>query len=121
MIHLYRSNRLEERFSVLSEKIQEPPANGSPFDPETIVIQSRSMQDWLSMELSRRQGICANVDFPFPHALVKRVYNAIEGREEEDNWLEQGQLLPHYFLEEFYLQVLQIQQKNLHLKQQQLI
>ena len=93
MIHLYRSNRLEELFSVLSEKIQEPPANGSPFDPETIVIQSRSMQDWLSMELSRRQGICANVDFPFPHALVKRVYNAIEGREEEDNWLEQGQLL----------------------------
>ena len=61
MIHLYRSNRLEELFSVLSEKIQEPPANGSPFDPETIVIQSRSMQDWLKMELSRRNGICANI------------------------------------------------------------
>ena len=93
MINLHRSNRLEELFRVLCEKIQEPPAGGSPFDPETIVVQSRSMEDWLSMELSRRLGICANVDFPFPHTLVKRVYNAIEGREEDDNWLEQGQLL----------------------------
>ena len=91
MIHLYRSNRLEELFSALAEVIRDP--IGSAIDPETIVVQSRSMEDWLSMELSRRNGICANVDFPFPHTLVKRVYNAIEGREEEDNWLKQGQLL----------------------------
>lgn len=91
MIHLYRSNRLEELCAALSAVIEEPA--GSPIEAETIVVQSRSMQDWLTMELSRRNGICANMDFPFPHPLVKRVYNAIEGRGEEDNWLEKGQLL----------------------------
>ena len=92
MINLHRSNRLEELFSVLSEKIQKAPAGGSPFDPETIVVQSRSMEDWLKMELSRHQGICANIEFPFPNPLVKQVYEAIDGRSEDAKWPSQGQL-----------------------------
>ncbi|MEE3052574.1 MAG: exodeoxyribonuclease V subunit gamma [Planctomycetota bacterium] len=93
MIRLYRSNRLEQLCSSLGDAIREPPAGRSPLDPETIVVQSRGMQDWLTMELSRREGICANVNYPFPHTLIEEVYNAIEGGGEEDKWLEQGQLL----------------------------
>ena len=93
MFHLYRSNRLEELCTALSSVIEK--SSDSAIEAETVVIQSRSMQEWIRMELSRRSGICANMDFPFPHPLVKRIYNAIEGRGEEDAWLEQGQLLWH--------------------------
>ena len=91
MIHLYRSNRLEKLCSALSEVIRQPA--GSPIVPETIVVQSRGMEDWLAMELSRRAGISANVNYPFPHTLIEQAYGAIEGVDSEDRWLGQGQLL----------------------------
>ncbi|MCH2585291.1 MAG: exodeoxyribonuclease V subunit gamma, partial [Planctomycetes bacterium] len=91
MIHLYRSNRLEKLCSALSEVIRQPA--GSPIVPETIVVQSRGMEDWLAMELSRREGISANVNYPFPHTLIEQAYGAIEGVDSEDRWLGRGQLL----------------------------
>ena len=93
MIHLYRSNRLEELCTSLKGVIAEPA--GSPIAPETIVVQSRSMQDWLSMELARRTGITANLSYPFPHTLIEQAYQSIEGIDSEDKWPGQGQLLWH--------------------------
>jgi exodeoxyribonuclease V gamma subunit len=42
----------------------------SPFTPETIVVQSKGMQRWLSMELARKLGVWANCSYPFPNKMV---------------------------------------------------
>jgi exodeoxyribonuclease V gamma subunit len=67
-IHLVYSNRMEALAEKLAERFSIPLP--SPFTPETVLVQSRGMQRWLSMELSRRLGICANVRFPFPVAFL---------------------------------------------------
>jgi len=65
---LYTSNRLEVLIEALAEVLAFPPA--SPFDPEIIVVQSKGMERWIAMELSRRHGIAAHLRFPFPNAFV---------------------------------------------------
>jgi len=42
----------------------------SPFEKETIVVQSRGMERWLSMRLAEYLGVWANGDFPFPNKIV---------------------------------------------------
>lgn len=74
-LYLYTSNRLEHLVDALAQVLSEP--LGSPFSPEIIVVQSRGMERWLRMELARRHGICANVDFPFPNALVKTICSTV--------------------------------------------
>jgi exodeoxyribonuclease V gamma subunit len=65
---LYTSNRLEILSDELAKALSQPLL--SPFDPEIIVVQSKGMERWISMELARKQGICANVRFPFPYVFV---------------------------------------------------
>jgi len=48
-----------------------------PLAPEVIVVQSRGMQRWLSMELARSSGVCANVWWPFPNAFVLDIFSRI--------------------------------------------
>lgn len=68
------SNKLEILAERLAEELNEPLA--SPLASETIVIQSTGMQKWLSLELARHHGICANYDFPFPNAFIDDVFQA---------------------------------------------
>jgi exodeoxyribonuclease V gamma subunit len=42
-------------------------------------VQSRGMERWLSMEIARRQGICANFRFPFPQAFAEEAFAAVSG------------------------------------------
>jgi exodeoxyribonuclease V gamma subunit len=44
---------------------------------ENIVVQSAGMQKRLSLELARHQGVCANYDFPFPNAIIDRIFHAL--------------------------------------------
>ncbi|MCH9006947.1 exodeoxyribonuclease V subunit gamma [candidate division KSB1 bacterium] len=74
-IHLFTSNRLEHLSEALAETLGTPLS--SPLQPETIVVQSRGMQRWLSLELARKQGVCANVDFPFPNTFVHDIVRRI--------------------------------------------
>lgn len=48
-----------------------PPAD--PFAKETIVVQNRGMERWLSMRLAERLGIWSLGEFPFPKALLWRL------------------------------------------------
>jgi len=48
-----------------------PPAD--PFAKETIVVQNRGMERWLSLRLAERLGIWTLGEFPFPKALLWRV------------------------------------------------
>ena len=71
-LKLFTSNHLEALAGELSETLRQPPA--SPMAPEVILVQSRGMERWLSLEMARRLGICANIRFPFPNHFVEDVF-----------------------------------------------
>ncbi|MBW2001697.1 MAG: exodeoxyribonuclease V subunit gamma, partial [Deltaproteobacteria bacterium] len=57
-LRLFTSNRLEILADILAEVLEEPLA--SVLDEEIIVVQSKGMERWVSMQLAQRHGICAN-------------------------------------------------------------
>ncbi|MCP4578503.1 MAG: exodeoxyribonuclease V subunit gamma, partial [Deltaproteobacteria bacterium] len=70
-LRLFTSNRLEILADELA-KVTGIPLS-SPFDREVIVVQSRGMERWISMELALRHGVSANIEFPFPNAFINDV------------------------------------------------
>ncbi len=70
-LNLYTSNRMEVLVDALATTLQKPLV--SAFTREVIVVQSRGMQRWLSMELAGRFGVWANGDYPFPNAMVQEL------------------------------------------------
>jgi len=76
MLRIYHSNRLEILFDYLADVVRQPHA--SLLSPEVIIVQSQGMARWLSLELARRQGVCANLECPFPAAFIWRLYRAID-------------------------------------------
>jgi exodeoxyribonuclease V gamma subunit len=69
---LHTSNRLEILAEQLAQVVSTPLA--SPMQPEIILVQSKGMERWVSMELARHNGICANCRFPFPNHFAHRVF-----------------------------------------------
>ncbi|MRR34857.1 hypothetical protein EG829_09205, partial [bacterium] len=67
-LSLYSSNRMEHLVNRLGEVLRRPLAD--PLAPEVIVVQSKGMQRWLSMELAKETGVWANGVYPFPNAFV---------------------------------------------------
>jgi exodeoxyribonuclease V gamma subunit len=65
---VHRSNRAERLVDALAELVSEPLPD--VFLRETIVVQGKGMERWLSMELARRHGVWANPAFPFPRTLL---------------------------------------------------
>ena len=49
----------------------------SPLEQEVIVVQSRGMERWLSMEIAGHNGICANCKFPFPNTFLREMYENV--------------------------------------------
>ena len=74
-LRLYTSNRLEKLAEKLAENVAVPLA--SPLDKEVIVVQSKGMERWISMQLAQRQGICANIQFPYPNHFVQDIFRKI--------------------------------------------
>jgi exodeoxyribonuclease V gamma subunit len=74
-LNLYTSNRMEVLVDTLASALRKPLA--LPFTQEVIVVQSRGMQRWLSMELASRFGIWANGHYPFPNAMVQELFRKI--------------------------------------------
>ena len=71
-LKLFASNRLEILADKLSEILAKPLA--SPFDAEVIMVQSTGMQRWVSLQLAKRHGVCANCRFPFPNHFAHEVF-----------------------------------------------
>ena len=67
-LSIYMSNRTEILAEQLADVLRVP--GTSALEPEIVVIQSRGMQRWLSLAISRRNGICANIEFPFPKTFL---------------------------------------------------
>jgi exodeoxyribonuclease V gamma subunit len=71
----YAGNRLGLLADRLAECIRTPLS--SPLAPEIIIVQSKGMERWLSMELARRHGICANIRLPFPNAFLDELFRTM--------------------------------------------
>ena len=63
---------MEVLVDALAPTMREPPQ--SPFTKEVIVVQSKGMQRWLSMQLASRYGVWANGHYPFPNAMVQELF-----------------------------------------------
>ncbi len=74
-LRLYTSNRMETLAESLAEGIRRPLR--SPFEPETILVQSQGMARWLKLQLAQRYGNCSNCRFPFPRAFSYDMFRAI--------------------------------------------
>ncbi|MCH8125022.1 exodeoxyribonuclease V subunit gamma [candidate division KSB1 bacterium] len=74
-LKLFTSNRLENLSEALAETLIHPLS--SPFDSEIIVVQSKGMERWISMELARKMGICSNIQFPFPNKFIYEIFQSI--------------------------------------------
>ncbi|MGD0278591.1 MAG: exodeoxyribonuclease V subunit gamma, partial [Smithella sp.] len=61
----------------------------SPLATETIIVQSKGMEKWLSLQLAQSSGICANCRFPFPHNFIEEVFGAFIPEYEPDSFYEE--------------------------------
>ena len=66
--NIYWGNRLETLADALADVMRSPLSN--PLQSEIVVVQNKGMQHWVSMRLAERNGISANVRFPFPRAFI---------------------------------------------------
>ncbi|MDP4855841.1 MAG: exodeoxyribonuclease V subunit gamma, partial [Desulfobacterales bacterium] len=74
-LRIFTGNRLEILADRLAEVVSRPLATA--LEPETVIVQSRGMERWVSMALARRNGICANMAFPFPNAFLDDLFRRI--------------------------------------------
>ncbi|MBN2289942.1 MAG: exodeoxyribonuclease V subunit gamma, partial [Candidatus Glassbacteria bacterium] len=72
---IFTGNKLE----TLAERLARVLASRPPdaLEPEVIVVRSLGMERWVSMELARRLGICANCSFPFPKSFVRDMFGQV--------------------------------------------
>ena len=74
-LNIYISNRLEILAEKLAGIVRDPLPD--PVAPEIIVVQSSGMERWVSMQLARHNGICANSQFPFPNAFFQQLVSQL--------------------------------------------
>ena len=70
-LNIFTSNKLEILAENLAHLVKTP--GSSALDAEIIVIQSSGMARWISLELARHNGICANIQFPFPNTFLEEI------------------------------------------------
>lgn len=77
MLHVYHSNRLEVLADRLAAVVQAPLSDA--LAPEIVVVHNAGQGRWVSLELARRFGICANLATPFPAEFVWDAMRAVLG------------------------------------------
>ena len=101
MLHVHRSERADGLLQALAEVLLEPPED--PFAPEVVAVPTRGMERWLSQRMSaclgatggRQDGICANVEFPFPNRLVEDAVAVATGvAPDQDPWRPERAVWP---------------------------
>ncbi len=112
MLQIHRAERADRLVDALAGVIADPPdVQGvervvDPADPlaaEVVAVPTRGVERWLVQRLSaslgassgRRDGVCANIDFPFPGRLVGGAVAAAVGIDTDaDPWLPQRSVWP---------------------------
>jgi len=75
---VFASNRIEMLVEKLAATMRDDPLG--PLEREVIVVQSRGMYRWLTLELARRLGIAATIATPFPGTFCRALAERVEGR-----------------------------------------
>jgi exodeoxyribonuclease V gamma subunit len=101
VLHIHRAERADGLADALREIVARPLED--PFAAEVVVVPTRGMERWLTQRMSgslgaspgRADGICANVDFPFPRVLVQEAVAVASGVDpESDPWLPERAVWP---------------------------
>ncbi len=94
MLHVHRAERADRLADGLAETLLKPLED--PFTPDVVAVPTRGIERWLTQRLStqlgttgdRQDGVCANVDFPFPGRLIQAALAAATGIDpENDPWV----------------------------------
>jgi exodeoxyribonuclease V gamma subunit len=101
MLHVHRSERADHLVDILAGVIGEPLPD--PMAAEVVAVPTRGVERWLTQRLShrlgcsreRRDGVAANIDFPFPGVLVgDAITRATGGEPGEDPWAPERAVWP---------------------------
>ncbi len=101
MLFIHRAERADRLAAGLAETLLEPLED--PFAPEVVAVPTRGIERWLTQRLSTRlgttegraDGVCANVEFPFPGRLILGAAATASGIEpEHDPWLPERSVWP---------------------------
>ena len=101
MLHIHRSERADGLVDALRALLADPLPD--PFAREVVAVPTRGMERWLTQRMSsglgaspgRRDGVCANVGFPFPRRLVGDAVAAACGIDPDaDPWLPERSVWP---------------------------
>src|SRR5215204_6519540 len=101
MLHIHRAERADALVDALGRLLADPLAD--PFAPDVISVPTRGMERWLTQRMSaslgatpgRADGVCANVEFPFPHRLVGDAVATASGVDPDaDPWSPQRAVWP---------------------------
>jgi exodeoxyribonuclease V gamma subunit len=93
VLRVHRAERADRLADALSEMLLDPLED--PFAPEVISVPTRGMERWLTQRMSTRlgttedraDGVCANIEFPFPRRLVGGALATATGLDpEKDPW-----------------------------------
>src|SRR5580698_9974718 len=82
VLYLHRSERSDHLVDALGDLLLGPLAD--PMAREVVAVPTRGVERWLSQRLSHRlgasngagDGVCANIDFPFPGGLVADLFDS---------------------------------------------
>ncbi|MDA8137223.1 MAG: exodeoxyribonuclease V subunit gamma [Desulfobacteraceae bacterium] len=97
-LHIITSNQMEILAAGLAKLLSNSPDRLShALRPETVLVQSKGMQRWVSMAIAKTNGICANLNFPFPNAFLETLYRNVIGPLPEPDPFELQTLAFHIF------------------------
>ncbi|HUA03450.1 MAG TPA: exodeoxyribonuclease V subunit gamma [Solirubrobacteraceae bacterium] len=101
MLHVHRAERADRLADGLADTLLEPLED--PFAPDVVAVPTRGIERWLVQRLStrlgitdgRKDGVCANVEFPFPGRMILGALAAATGVDpENDPWLAERSVWP---------------------------
>ncbi len=74
-LHVFTTNRLELLGEALAHLLRQPLHDC--FTSESIIVQSRGMERWLSMTLATHNGIVGNCVYHFPNAFLDQLFQSL--------------------------------------------
>ncbi|MDP8969724.1 MAG: exodeoxyribonuclease V subunit gamma, partial [Actinomycetota bacterium] len=101
MLQLHRAERADLLVQALAGVVEAPLED--PLTPEVVAVPTRGVERWLAQRLStslgaspgRSDGVCANIDFPFPGRLVGGAVALATGVDRDaDPWLPERCVWP---------------------------
>src|SRR5262245_36032714 len=101
MLHIHRAERADALVSALGGVVVEPPDD--PMAAEVVAVPTPGVERWLTQQLATRlgaragrsDGVCANIDFPPPGALVGLAVGAATGvARDTDPWIAARSVWP---------------------------